>query len=205
VGLLNPHLDDTAFADLWSARLAAAPGDPPNPAESHLRGCADCRARYTAFTAWLEGLRTDAHAEADDVLGPDRLAAQQAQIAKRLEALEQPARVIAFPRFTRPVARPNTGHRWIGAAAAAGLVVGLGLGQMLNWGSVSPSGPLAGHPSQIAQGLAPVSERLGAQPAAQISDETYLYDYEVLSQARVPESLQYLNVITPSARDYDSR
>ena len=36
--------------------------------------------------------------DADAMLTSDRLATQQAQIARRLEALDRPARVIAFPK-----------------------------------------------------------------------------------------------------------
>ena len=52
----------------------------------------------------------------------ERLAVQQAQIARRLEALERPPRVIPFPKAARAVI---SGHshvrRWVTVAAAAGL------------------------------------------------------------------------------------
>ena len=47
---------------------------------------------------------------------------------------------------------------------------------------------------------------MGIQPVnSQLGDESFLSDPELSSQARVPESLRYLNEITPSARDYDPR
>lgn len=207
MALLDSHLDDTALADVWTERVTSGGAESDRPAERHIRACADCRSRYAAFTSWLDSVRADATAEAEEALGTDRLAAQQAQILRRLEALEGPGRVIAFPRFAQPISvRPSDGRRWVAGAAAAGLVVGLGLGQLLEFGgsAIRSANPLADSPRQVALGDA---VRLGLQPVSSaMSDETYLYDQDMLpSHARVPESLQYLNVITPSARDYDPR
>ena len=124
--LLNPHLEDDDFAaDVWSARTAVGAQESDRPAESHLRKCAECRARYSSFANSLDGVRTDAHAEADEIFNRDRLTTQQTQIFRRLD-LEHPARVIAFPKFARPVAIQSSGRRWTAAAAAVGLITGIG-------------------------------------------------------------------------------
>ena len=52
--------------------------------------------------------------EADEVFPAERLGAQQAQIVRRLEALERPARVIAFPRSA------HAGHQRSAADRSAG-------------------------------------------------------------------------------------
>ena len=207
MGLRNPHLDDAAFASVWADKLTAG-RETGSAAEVHLGDCAECRSRFEAFTAWFEGTRDDAIAEAEAAFSTDRLGTQQAQIARRLEALEQPARVLSFPRFARPVSSQPAGRqRWIAVAAAAGLVVGVGLGQMLEFGGGTARQP-AGVSSQqqVARGSAPAPEAsVAAVPAGQILDESALFDPEVLpSQVSVPESLQYLNAITPGARDFDS-
>jgi hypothetical protein len=207
VGLLNAHLDDAGFAEVWAERLTLEDDDSPRPAQKHLRACAECRARYSAFCNWLDAMRVDARAEADEVFTAERLATQQGQIARRLEALEHPARVIAFPRFSRPVsAQPSGRRRLIAAAAAAGLIAGVGLGQLLEFGGVQRTPePVA---SQMARGTMVVAgpPRLAVQPVSQISDESFLFDQDATpSQPRVPDSLQYLNAITPGARDYDPR
>jgi len=205
MGLLNPHLDDDDCADVWSARLALGAEESDRPAESHLRKCGECRARYADFTTWIDGLRTDAHAEADETFTRDKLAAQQAQIFRRLESLEQPARIIAFPRFARPVSVPvSGGRRWIAAAAVVGLITGVGLGQLMEFPGRTRQ------PESLAQNgpkPAVVETARAAQPASSDDDdETFLNEPEVTtSQARVPDSLQYLNAITPGARDYDPR
>lgn len=210
MALLKSHLDDAAFADVWTERATSGGAESGRPAETHLRSCADCRARFAEFSAWLDSLRADATAEAEEALGADRLATQQAQIVRRLEALEQPGRVLTFPRFAQPTSvRPSDGRRWIAGAAAAGLVVGLGLGQMLEFGGATfrSTTPLGGAAPQVALGAGGDPTRVGLQPVGSLAgDETYLFDQDILpSQARVPESLQYLNAITPSARDYDPR
>jgi hypothetical protein len=210
VGLLNPHLDDGALAQVWAERLSQGAAD-NGAAEGHLRACAECRGRFAAFSGWLDDLKTDAHAEADAVFHAERLSAQQAHIFRRLEALEHPARVIAFPRFARPAAVASTGRRrWIAAAAAAGLVAGIGLGQVLELGVRPRSEPAPASAQIVARGPgAPTAEPQAArlQPiAAPSSDEVFLYEQEPTpTVARVPASLQYLNAITPGARDYDSR
>ena len=100
IGRAAPHLSDDAVAELWSAAAATRRARQPTRTSPT---CAQCRARYAAFAGWLDGVRDDARREADEVFPAERLAAQQAQIVRRLEALERPARVIAFPRFARPV------------------------------------------------------------------------------------------------------
>jgi hypothetical protein len=207
VGLLNAHLDDAAFADLWADRLTlGADAESGRQAEGHLRVCGDCRARYAAYSAWLETVRADAYAEADELFNTERLASQQAQIFRRLEALEHPAKVIAFPKFARPIsAEPSGRRRLIAAAAAAGLVAGVGLGQLLEFRrTVRPDGP-AQVVARGSQGRENAG-RMTVQTVSQASDETFLYEAETTSsQVRVPEALQYLNRITPGARDFDPR
>ena len=209
MGLLSPHLDDAAFADVFAARLSAGVGESDRSAERHLRTCSECRVRYEIFTAWLETVGAEARAEADEAFSAERLANQQAQVLRRIEALEHPAKVIAFPRFTGPVSIQPSGRRWIAAAAAAGLIVGIGLGQVLEFGGAVPiRQPDTFSERQIARGNLPVGDagRRGVQPASTASDEVFLYDVELASsQARVPESLQYLHAVTPSSRDFDPR
>ena len=126
---LERHLDD---ADL-AAVCADASLTGSEPSHPHLADCAQCRARMDALTAWMEDLRSTGVSEADDAFPAERLAAQQAHIFRRIEAAERPARVIAFPTFSRPMST-GTSHvrRWITAAAAAGLIVGVAVGQLMD-------------------------------------------------------------------------
>lgn len=207
----NRHLDDTAFAELWTADAAAGrDSDDSRDTEPHLAACAHCRTRYAAFTGWLDDLRTDAHGEIDEQFTPDRLAAQQSAVLRRLENLERPARVIAFPRFARPVSAPQSHvQRWIAAAAAAGLIIGLAAGQLFDL----RRGLLIGAPGagtavteRVAQAPG-VARDTDVTPAAYVSpaadDEALVYgDGELTLRSVRVSSLRPMDDITPQARDF---
>lgn len=184
------HLDDSQFARLWTSEA----GHP------HLGACAPCRARYEAFGRWLTGIGDELRLEAEDALPENRLAIQQAQIARRLETLERPTRVIPFPKAARAVISGNSHvRRWVTVAAAA-LIAGFGLGQVMPLRTVV-------QPSSIAQGqphfTAPEAEQRAKliQPVTSSNSST---DEELLSetftQSRV-SSLNALDEMTPHARD----
>jgi hypothetical protein len=203
VGLLNPHLEDDDFADVWSARTAVGVPESDRPAEGHLRKCAECQARYTSFVGWLDGVRVDALAETEEVFSRDHLAAQQTHIFRRLESLEHPERVIAFPKFARPVAVQTSGRRrWTAVAAAVGLITGIGLGQLLEFRPGTRPDPVG---QRIARATPTEPAARPIQPIAVDNDEAFIEPELTSSQVRVPESLQYLNAITPGARDLDPR
>jgi hypothetical protein len=193
------HLDDDVLAGIWSA--AATEGCPATHA--HLTSCAHCRSRYSALAEWLDGLSVEAHAEADEAFPPERLAAQHAAIFRRLEALEKPARVIAFPRTTRPATTSQRfARRWIATAAAAGLVIGLLAGQILDLRHRLGGPPTAQNdPVQIVP-RPTVARQFAVQPAS-LSDEALFYgDYgDAELGARSARYMPELDEITPRARD----
>jgi hypothetical protein len=188
------HLDDRQFARLWTS----GGGHP------HLETCATCRERFDAFDRWVVGLGEELRTEADRALSPDRLAAQQAQIARRLESLERPARVIAFPKAARAVI---SGHshvrRWVTVAAAAGLVAGIGLGQMLDLHrALEVTRPVQAPALQLATSAArPESVR---PTAVSVNDEEILTDAEAFARPHV-DALASLEDLTPHARDLTER
>jgi hypothetical protein len=202
------HLDDNAIAELWCARVAASESDPPTDASeadaAHVASCAQCRARYESLGEWLADTRADAIGEADELFPPERLGNQQAQILRRLEALERPARVIAFPRVSQPTAVSRRGpQRWIAAGAAAGLIVGLGFGELRD---IRRSVRVAAPSNHLAnQNLSPVSQtaRGGVQTVSVSSDDMFLYDSEAASTSPSVEALQALDALTPRVRDLD--
>ena len=111
---------------------------------------------------------------------------------RRLEALERPARVIAFPEV-RPAGRAPPAavpQRWIAAAAAAGLIVGLGAGELLD---LRRTPRLAPRRAPRRAGRRPVGTGT-VQPIALNSDDALLYDAD--PSPRV-EALQALDAITP--------
>jgi hypothetical protein len=185
------HLNDQQFARLWTT----GGGHP------HLEGCATCRTRFQEFDRWIMGIGDELRTEADEAFPADRLTIQQAQIARRLETLERPARVIAFPKAARAVI---SGHshvrRWVTVAAAARLIItGFGLGQIvplrqirdINTAVTTPRPQLTEpRTQQIAQDLTPATP---SHPEDELLSDA-------LTQPRL-KTLSALDEMTPHARD----
>jgi len=194
---LSAHLDDDALVAIWTdgSVIGAQMSHP------HLENCATCRGRFADLSTWLEVARIDARAEADENFSPERLASQQTLIFRRLEAAERPARVIAFPRFTQPLtSRTSNASRWIAAAAAAGLIVGVGVGQLMDLRHT-----LTVPPAAVTAGRGDNPSVLGGDPRVQTvsatRDEAFLSALDAsLSRAAVPE-LRALDAFTPRAGD----
>ncbi len=114
----------------------------------HLHGCEACTWRYTELTAPLERLRQDAASEADEVFTPSRLDRQLSTILDRIDGAAAEPRVIPFPsssaRLDRSVMRRPI-SRWVAAAAAAGLLLGVMAGRLFEFGNsrVMPQAPAA--------------------------------------------------------------
>jgi hypothetical protein len=195
---LSAHLDDAGLAAIWTDEAASGVRQP----HPHLESCPACRTRFAELSAWLQAVRVDATAEADEQFSAERLTAQQASIFRRLEAAERPARVIAFPRFARPLtARTSHASRWVAAAAAAGLIVGVGVGQLMDLRH-----PFAPQPPQTTQArmnapTVPIAGGVQLTPIADTRDEAFLSELDAsLSRAAVPE-LRALDELTPRAGD----
>jgi hypothetical protein len=119
---------------------AVMTGDRP----AHFDRCDLCAERAVELGRWLDAVKATGNDAADAAFSSERFAAQQAQIMRRLEQLDEPARVIAFPSQSR-LQRESTGRRvaagWLAVAAAAGLVLGVISGQ---W-----SARMGQHPVQV--------------------------------------------------------
>jgi hypothetical protein len=190
---LSGHLDDAAFAAIWTDAAV----DGAQPSHPHLQACPACRSRFGLFTSWLTDVRSDAAAEVDELFPAERLVAQHAQVLRRLEAAERPARVIAFPRFTQPLTSGSShGSRWIAAAAAAGLIVGVGVGQMMDIRRSFGGPPSAASVIRVADPseVRTLSTNIGRE-------EAFLSEVDLtLSRPAVPE-LRALDEFTPRAGD----
>lgn len=143
--LRRGHLSERTLVDVCMT------GERP----AHLDRCDICAERAVELGRWLDDIRTTGLDEAAAAFPPERLAAQQAQILRRLAQLDRPARVIAFPGLSRDERLGPQGIRpaWVGVAAAAGLVLGLLGGQIsarLTAGNTAPQAS-----EQIQQQTAP--------------------------------------------------
>jgi hypothetical protein len=192
---LTGHLDDEALTTLWTDRALTG----TSTAHPHLQACSACRARFAALDSWLGDLRADGIAEADDAFSAERLVAQQSQVFRRLEAAERPARVIAFPKFARPLTSGSSHFsRWVTAAAAAGLIAGVGLSQIMNtrlanFGAEQSIPPhLEPQPSVRTAVAVPVN--------ATTPDDTFLAELDAsFTRFTVPDGLRALDEFTPRA------
>ncbi len=135
-------MSDDALAESWYTGAR-----PP-----HLDACDACAERALEMARWLEQTKQLGAESVDAVFTTERLAAQQSQIMSRLEQLDRPSKLLAFPRTTAPATvsefqmapRPPHIGAWI-AVAAACLVLGVIGGRLSVWQ------PPAAAPAQSAQ------------------------------------------------------
>lgn len=175
------HLSDQALIE------AILTGDRP----VHLERCDLCAERAMASSRWLDEVRLVGLEAADQVFTPERLTAQHGQIMRRLEQLDEPSRVLAFPGQTH-APRESSGRRvapaWVGVAAAAGLLFGLVGGQITARMSISsqPTVERATPSPTVAQQQPPSTP----EPSPTVLD----LDYENMG---VPPTLTSVDELTP--------
>ena len=191
----------TAEQQLYECYYAERTGEPIDPrVAEHLTDCAECSARYADVSRVLDDIRADGLADADDVFTAERLRAQQLQIAKRIEHAGRPARVISFPGHpARTIAAgARVAPRWIAAAAAAGLFVGVAVGASYEWEwHAQPQQTLAGGPTSR---LAPVATR-GTGPVDIAADDAFLSELDAaLERPHLRELVAY-DALTPHVRE----
>jgi hypothetical protein len=195
--------------------LALCAGEARDEARAHVERCAPCAARCDEFAAGFEALRLDAQAEADEVFTAERLDEQRDRMYRRVEHAGRPARVIAFPQApSRGTAAhaPRVLTRWVAAAAAAGLIVGLFTGRFVerrprDTAPLRPSGAMAAADRTIPR--APASGRVTAvnsgmdalQSARAAQDDQLLSDIETALAAQRAAELQALDALTPRVRE----
>jgi hypothetical protein len=162
----------------------------------------------------MDMLRAEGDAEADAVFGADRLRAQQQQIARRVAVLGRPARIISFPgrivRRTINASTSRTAPRWIAAAAAAGLFIGVAVGASYQFGW--RGSPLGGRQPIIvrdavsarASRVTPVPPR-SSGPADVAADDAFLSDLEIALDRPRTRELQAFDEFTPHVREIVDR
>jgi anti-sigma factor RsiW len=203
------HLHDDRLFDCYLAELS---GETPDPrAADHLADCSDCSGRYAELSRFMDALRSEGRSEGDEIFTADRLRAQQQAIARRIEHIGRPARVISFPggSTARTIASKTSrvAPRWVAAAAAAGIFVGAALGTSYEWtrgvssgfGRAAASG-FGRTPTHARAMTEPVATR-GSDQADVASDEAFLSELEIaLDRPRTPELRAY-DALTPHFKE----
>ena len=201
------HLQDERLFDCYLAVQSGEILDPP--VAEHLTDCSECGERYTAMTQFMETLSVNATAEADTIFTPERLRAQQQLIARRLEHLGHPARVITFPG--RPAGHhinspaPRSARRWIAAAAAAGLFIGVGTGLFLDWDGGASSARRARTLARQTHLQAPASVVEITRPESAATDEAFLAEIEFAGDRPRTRELMAFDALTPHVREVNLR
>ena len=195
------HLQDDRLYDTYLVERTGQAIDPP--VAEHLADCESCRARYADVAQFMDTLRAEGASEADEVFTAERLRAQQQSIAHRIAHVGRPARVISFPgQFVRRTLTRTTSYtapRWIAAAAAAGLFVGVALGAGYGWRGGSTRQALIGDTSRTSH-LLPVATR-GTGAADIATDDAFLSDLEIALERPRTRELQAFDALTPHVRE----
>jgi hypothetical protein len=199
------HLHEDQLFECYLAARSGESIDPPSA--EHLADCEVCASDYGRLAAFLDGVRAEADAETDAIFTPDRLRAQQQQIAKRLEHVGRAARVLSFPaRSTHdlPSRTARFAPKWLAAAAAAGVIVGIGLGASYEWvpraRTTTVMASARRRSPARATHLAPVATRGTTTP--QIGDDdAFLSDLDLALEHPQTRELIPFDALTPHVRD----
>ncbi|MCC7418075.1 MAG: hypothetical protein IT176_13135 [Acidobacteria bacterium] len=204
--LRPPHLREERLFNCYVAGRAGEPIDPRDA--EHLADCPACARRHADLARWMDELRSQADADTDDRFTPDVLAAQQHRIAHAIQHVGCAARVIAFPERAATRSGPGVSHRttprWLAAAVAAGIIVGLGLGASVQWRSRgrAPAAP------SLSDGLrAPEPAPVGpvatssAGAAFTADDDAFLAELEIALETPQTRVLQPYDAITPHVQE----
>jgi hypothetical protein len=197
------HLVEERLFDYYLAERGHEPLD-PRIAE-HITDCPGCAARYADLASFMDGLRSEGNADADSIFTADRLRAQQTTIERRLAQVGRPARVLSFPaRVVRHTMQRHASPwtpRWMAAAAAAGLLVGVAVGASYNFSTRSLVTQAA---RQVSPLLTPVATR-GDSPAQVAADDAFLSDLELALERPHTRELVAFDALTPHVREVSNR
>jgi hypothetical protein len=161
----------------------------------HLALCGECRSRHESLTALLAETAEAAATDADEIFTLDRFARQRTRVLQRIEHDGRPGLVVPFPARlagrVRPLpARPGAA-RWVAAAAAAGLVVGVLAGHFAHDFRVQ------GQPPATFAAARPDVATLTAVSTTGLSEEEFLGQLELALERTSGATLEPLHEMTP--------
>jgi len=187
------HLTDTELLSLHFD--APREGD----AHDHVNGCATCQARGRAVTELLDDVARASAAEADALFGPDMLARQHARIMGRVAHECRSARIISFPTAPQPPARHvRGGTRWVAAAVAAGVILGI-VGEHVTARIARSGRPVHAFQAPVVQVL--TEPNVAVRAVSTSSDDDFYGQVELAFGSAAPAALRPLDVLTPRVTD----
>jgi hypothetical protein len=205
---LTRHLHQDRLHECY---LADRRGDELDPrAAEHLADCDACASRFQELADFLDGIRGEGEAEADEIFTPERLDHQRAQILHRVEHLHRSAHVISFPgRVSRDVtgAVRRVSPRWLAAAAAAGLLVGVAVGGTFSGKASAPrtGAPVTAAAPSPAATPAPAMRVSPPTENVALDDDRFLQELEIVLERPQTRELMPIDAWTPHIRQVGSR
>ena len=197
------HLTDTEILALHfdAARPKGGPSDRGRDGDTHdhMAACDTCQARGRAVTELLDNITRATAAESDTLFGADLLARQHARIMGRVAQECRSARIISFPAAPQAPVRPaRGGTRWVAAAVAAGVILGI-VGE-----HVTERIARGGRPARTFQ---PAVVQVVSEPGVTVrtvsagSDDDFYGQVELAYGSAGPAALRPLDVLTPRVSD----
>lgn len=161
--------------------------------ETHVSACPSCADRLAELTVFLEAITEQSADAFDDAISTARLATERDRIMRRVERATgrgRAARILRFPVLARPaLAAVGRAHRWIGAAAATGVLTGVVIGQFVHLHSDPPA-------------LTTRADGPTYTPAdATTSDEQFMEELELAITSPRVSTLVALDEMTPLMRE----
>ena len=199
----EPHVPLDRLTAL--ALVGRAPeGEPDRSALAHVTHCPQCADELARLSAVSDEWREAAVAQVDAIFDAASLDTQRSRILDRLAHLGQVARVLPFPTRTREIVMPvATGsRRWISVAAAAGLIIGLVAGQLLQFAPLDRTIARDQVTMQAPSRAGAATILPAATSAPLLSDDELLDEIEAAVQLRRAQSLRALDALTPTASEF---
>lgn len=182
-------------------RLVTACLEGPSAAdEAHFAACDTCAARLRALAALLDEVSSSADVHTREVFTEERLASQRNRILQQIAHAGEHGRIIAFPGSAAAATRlfrTRPSFRWVAAAAAAGLAIGLLVGRL----SI-PGQRNAPEPSLTASARLESARGMFLPAAIRLSDDEFLGQIESAVSGPA-QALRTLHELTPTAEPFD--
>ena len=201
------HPNDDALVRRYMADRGM---DAMSPADEsvvrHVASCAPCAGRYDRLSAQLDAAARETREAADRAFSAERLVAQRERILRRIDGAG--ARVIAFPGLDHEQKASRQAAplmRWVAVAAAAGLLIGVTVGTLLNpaWRDPAPvvsNAVVAARPT--APAVRPQMRPASLEPAQY--DDRFLIEVDAAITTRSVPELEAIDALTLEARDFSA-
>ena len=168
-------------------------------AHDHVSACATCRSRGQAVTELLDDVTRATTTETDALFRDDLLARQHAKIMGRVAHECRSARIISFPTAPAAPVRPvRGGTRWVAAAVAAGVILGI-VGEHVTQRIARSGRPLRAFSAQAVQVAG--ESGVAVRAVSTSSDDDFYGQVELAFGSAAPAALRPLDMLTPRVSD----